>query len=97
MRPGYELVREQVFFRKELRERVLWVIKIRWVFAALALTGLAVAASVGLKGPVLPLAGVCAAALVYNAAFAVIARWIERCGRAGGATFLHLRPRPDFL
>lgn len=78
MRPGYELVQEQVFFRKELRERVLWVIKIRWVFAALALTGLAVAASVGLKGPVLPLAGVCAAALVYNAAFAVIARWIER-------------------
>ncbi|MBP8644962.1 MAG: GAF domain-containing sensor histidine kinase [Syntrophobacteraceae bacterium] len=78
MRPGYELVQEQVFFRKELRERVLWVIKIRWVFAALALTGLALAASMGLRGPVFPLAGVCAAALVYNAAFAVVARWIER-------------------
>ncbi|HOV87665.1 MAG TPA: GAF domain-containing sensor histidine kinase [Syntrophobacteraceae bacterium] len=77
MRPGYELVKEQIFFRKELRERVLWAIKIRWVFAVLALAGLAVAAPMGLDLPVFPLAAVCAAVLLYNAAFARAARWIE--------------------
>ena len=35
MRPGYELVREQIFFRMELRERVHWFIKIRWAFVSL--------------------------------------------------------------
>ena len=54
MQPGYELVREQIFFRKELRERVLWVIKIRWLFAALALTGLAVTTPTVLDLPMLP-------------------------------------------
>jgi K+-sensing histidine kinase KdpD len=77
MRPGYDLVKEQIFFRKELRERVLWVIKIRWVFAALALTSLAIAASMGFQLSVFPLAGVCTAVLVYNAAFAWVARWLE--------------------
>lgn len=34
---GDELVKEQIFFRKELRERVYWFIQLRWIAAAAAL------------------------------------------------------------
>jgi len=39
MQLGDELVKEQIFFRKELRERVSWFIRLRWVAAGAALIG----------------------------------------------------------
>jgi two-component sensor histidine kinase/uncharacterized protein YigA (DUF484 family) len=39
MNLGNELVKEQIFFRKELRERVIWFIQLRWVAAGAALAG----------------------------------------------------------
>ncbi len=31
MDPGYELVKQHLFFRKELMERIPWLIKLRWI------------------------------------------------------------------
>ena len=39
MQLGDELVKEQIFFRKELRERVYWFIQLRWIAAGVALIG----------------------------------------------------------
>ncbi len=39
MQLGHELVKEQLFFRKELRERVCWLIHLRWIAAGSALVG----------------------------------------------------------
>ena len=39
MQLGDELVREQLFFRKELKERVPWFIRLRWIAAAALLAG----------------------------------------------------------
>jgi K+-sensing histidine kinase KdpD len=39
MQLGDELVKEQIFFRKELRERVYWFIQLRWIAAGAALIG----------------------------------------------------------
>lgn len=39
MRLGYELIREQILFRRELRERVLWFIHLRWVAVAVGSLG----------------------------------------------------------
>lgn len=39
MQLGYELIREQIFFRRELRERVFWFIHLRWVAAGVGLLG----------------------------------------------------------
>jgi anti-sigma regulatory factor (Ser/Thr protein kinase) len=77
MRPGHELIKEQIFFRKELKERVLWVIKIRWIFAGLALTGSLTAELMGFDIPARPLAMLCSSALLYNVVFVFVARWLE--------------------
>lgn len=39
MELGYELIREQIFFRRELRERVFWFIHLRWMAVGLGLLG----------------------------------------------------------
>jgi len=39
MQLGYELIREQIFFRRELRERVFWFIHLRWIAVGLGLLG----------------------------------------------------------
>ncbi len=39
MELGYELIREQLFFRRELRERVFWFIHLRWAAVGLGLLG----------------------------------------------------------
>lgn len=39
MELGYQLIREQIFFRRELRERVVWFIHLRWIAVGLGLLG----------------------------------------------------------
>ena len=39
MQLGDEMVKEQLFFRKELRERVYWFIQLRWIASGAALIG----------------------------------------------------------
>jgi K+-sensing histidine kinase KdpD len=74
---GYQLVKDQLFFRKELRERVSWIIKVRWVVATAALVALWASHLLGLGLPVFPLVAVCVAVLLYNSLFLVVARRLE--------------------
>ena len=55
MQLGYELVKEQLFFRKELIERVYWFIQLRWVAVGVALVGSWAAYFFEPKLPVFPL------------------------------------------
>ncbi|MBU2552595.1 MAG: GAF domain-containing protein [Proteobacteria bacterium] len=74
---GHEIIREQLFFRRELRERVHWFIKLRWGAACAGLLGLLAARLGGLTlsyGP--PLAVVLFVA-AYNAAFLMVGRRLE--------------------
>jgi K+-sensing histidine kinase KdpD len=78
MQPGYELIREQLFIRKELKERVLWLVTVRWYVGGIPL--LAVPAILLLHLDVAPslfaLLGMII--LAYNAAFLGCAKWLER-------------------
>lgn len=67
--PGYELVREQLFFRKELMERVLWFIRIRWMVVGVAGAGTWAAYFQDPKFPVLPLSLIVLSILLYNVIF----------------------------
>jgi len=71
----------------ELRERVHWFIKIRWAFVSLSLLGLAAAGFLDPRLPVLPLTLICIAAMVYNAAFAQVAGWLERLNKPDDRPF----------
>ena len=67
--PGYELVREQLFFRKELMERVLWFIRIRWIAVGVAGAGTWIAYSLEPRFPVLPLSLIVLSIFLYNILF----------------------------
>jgi two-component sensor histidine kinase len=64
--PGYELVREQLFFRKELMERVQWFIRIRWIAIGVAGGGTWVARFLEPQFPVLPVSLIVFCIFLYN-------------------------------
>lgn len=75
--PGYELVKQQLFFRKELIERVHWFIRVRW-FAV----GGAAAGAWGLhllepKFPVLPITLIALSIFIYNLIFRSACRRLD--------------------
>ena len=77
MRPGYELIREQLFIRKELKERVLWLVKIRWCIAAMPFIAMVALPLLHLdvaRGPLFLLG---MSVLVYNGFFLGVAKWLE--------------------
>jgi two-component sensor histidine kinase len=69
-----ELVRQQLFFRRELSERVGWFIGLRWIAAAAAAAGAAAAYFLRLELPLAPIVVVVAAIGIYNLAFTLICR-----------------------
>jgi signal transduction histidine kinase len=75
--PGYELVREQLFFRKELMERVLWFIRIRWIAVGVAGAGTWAAYFQEPQFPVLPLSAIVLSVLLYNVFFHLTWRRLE--------------------
>jgi len=75
---GYVLVKEQLFFRKELIERVYWFIGLRWIAAGVTLLGTWVAYFLGLKLPLLPLNIIVFLIILYNTAFLVTWRRLNR-------------------
>ena len=77
---GHEIIREQLFFRKELRERVFWFIKLRWAAVAVGLAGLLSAPWVGLSLPTLPILLILAALGLANLGFTVAGRRLEGAG-----------------
>jgi len=77
MRPGYELVKEQLFFRRELKERVSWFIQLRWVAGALGL-GLSWSARfAGLDLPIGPLTTIFLLVILYNGGLYLVSSRLE--------------------
>ncbi|MDA8138216.1 MAG: GAF domain-containing sensor histidine kinase [Desulfobacteraceae bacterium] len=73
-----ELVQQQMFFRRELSERVSWFIGLRWMAVVFALAG-AWAAHLGkLVIPLAPITTVIAAITIYNLLFTIICRYLRR-------------------
>src|SRR5512136_1411037 len=75
--PGYELVREQLFFRRELMERVLWFIRIRWIAVGVAAAGTWVAYFQDPRFPLFPLSLIVLSVLLYNIFFHLAWRRLE--------------------
>jgi two-component sensor histidine kinase len=73
-----ELVRQQIFFRRELSERVGWFIGLRWMAVAAAAAGTWAAHALRLNLPLAPIAGVIAAIAAYNIFFTIICRYLSR-------------------
>lgn len=70
MQLGYELVKEQLFFRKELMERVHWFILLRWIAAGAALlASWGIYFFLGPKFPVIPISIILFFIALYNTAF----------------------------
>jgi two-component sensor histidine kinase len=67
--PGYELVKQQLFFRKELIERVYWFIQTRWIAAGVAAGGGWILHSLEPKFPVFPITFIALGILLYNLIF----------------------------
>ena len=77
MRLGHRLIKEQLFFRKELMERVDWFIRLRWFFAAAGLAGCAFLHLIHPRAPVSKLVAVLLTILLYNGLFVWISRWLR--------------------
>ena len=67
--PGYELVKQQLFFRKELIERVYWFIHIRWIAVGVAAGGGWILHYLEPKFPILPITFIALGILLYNLGF----------------------------
>ena len=96
---GHEIIKEQLFFRKELKERVYWFIKLRW---AAAVAGLVGSWGLYLMDSTSPVGYLTAAALfifLYNIAFFFIGRRLEttRGDISQYQTFAHIQVVADLI
>ena len=66
---GHELVKEQLFFRKEMMERVSWMIRLRWMAVAAGFSGCLIGYVADWPLPFVPLILIFAAIFFYNALF----------------------------
>lgn len=72
MQLGYELVREQLFFRKELIERLPWLIRLRWIACGMGLSGFAAVYFFRLTLPPVSLLVIISVVFLYNLIFRLI-------------------------
>jgi hypothetical protein len=63
---GYELVRQQLFFRKELIERVHWFIRVRWFAVAGAVAGAWILRLLEPRFPLVPFILIALGIFLYN-------------------------------
>ncbi len=77
MQLGDELVKEQIFFRKELRERVYWFIQLRWIAASAALIGSWLVYYQWRTLPITALSLIIFFVILYNIVFHLIWRRLE--------------------
>lgn len=71
---GYELVKEQLFFRKEMMERVSWMIRLRWMAVAAGFSGCLIAYIADWPLPFVPINLIFAFITLYNVLFFFIGR-----------------------
>jgi len=98
--PGYELVREQLFFRKELMERVLWFIRVRWIAIGVAGAGTWAAYFQNRQFPVLPLSLIVLGVFLYNILFHITWRHLQSLKShdvRSFVTFAHVQISLDLL
>ncbi|HDR14653.1 MAG TPA: GAF domain-containing protein, partial [Desulfobacteraceae bacterium] len=100
MELGYELVREQLLFRKELVERVYWFIRLRWIGALAGLAGGWIIYLFREAMPMVPLSCIIGSVLLYNAVFLYV--WKRLKHRAQPAVksfvvFAHIQISLDLL
>jgi K+-sensing histidine kinase KdpD len=74
MPQSYDLIKEQGFFRRELRERVSWFINLRWIAGGAALAACIVGRLMGLTLPELPIGLIGVFVLFYNGCLLVASR-----------------------
>lgn len=78
MRLGYELLKEQLFFRKEMIERVSWFIRLRWIAVGAAFIIAWAAYFYGnVRYPFIPVHIILVSVFIYNAIFYVIWRYLD--------------------
>ncbi len=75
--PGYELVKQQLFFRKELIERVHWFIRVRWFAVGGAAAGAWALHLLEPKFPVLPITLIALSIFIYNLIFRSACRRLD--------------------
>lgn len=79
MRLGYELVKEQLFFRKEMIERVSWLIRLRWIAAGAAfITAWGAYFLLNAHFPFIPVNCILVFIVVYNSVFYFVWRWLHK-------------------
>src|SRR5512139_1338922 len=77
LEPGYELVKQQLFFRKELIERVHWFIRVRWFAVGGAVVGAWVLHLLEPKFPLLPFTLIALGIFLYNLIFRAACRSLD--------------------
>jgi two-component sensor histidine kinase/uncharacterized protein YigA (DUF484 family) len=90
LEPGYELVKQQLFFRKELIERVHWFIRVRWFAVGGTIVGAWVLRLLEPTFPVLPLTLIALSIFLYNLIFRAA------CRRLDDSKSLEVRPFTHF-
>ena len=66
---GHELVKEQLFFRKEMMERVSWMIRLRWMAVAAGFAGCGIGYLADWPLPFSPIVSILAFITLYNVFF----------------------------
>jgi two-component sensor histidine kinase/uncharacterized protein YigA (DUF484 family) len=66
---GHELVKEQLFFRKEMMERVSWMIRLRWMAVAAGFGGCVIGYIAAWPLPFVPVIVIFAFIALYNLSF----------------------------
>ena len=100
MRLGYELVKEQLFFRKELTERVYWFIRLRWAALVAASLGSGAAFFIDPEFPVLPISIILLCILAYNLLFLNLGGRLEHEAKQDTSPynlFAHVQISADLL
>jgi len=100
LEPGYELVKQQLFFRKELIERVHWFIRVRWFAVGGAVAGAWALRLLEPKFPVLPVTLIALSILLYNLIFRAACRRLDASKGLEVkpfTAFAHIQISLDFL
>jgi K+-sensing histidine kinase KdpD len=100
MKTGYQLIKEQLFFQKELVERAYWLINLRWVVTGAALVAGWIGHFLDFKHPIVSLTILFLFVALNNAAFSLIWRRLstrERPEVRHYAIFAHVQITFDLL
>jgi K+-sensing histidine kinase KdpD len=88
MQPGYELIKEQLFFRKELIERVDWFIRLRWLFVAAGIVGNGALLVIDPRAPVPQMIVVLFVVGAYNTVFRKVSARLRSHGSHEAEPFI---------